>query len=67
VETLLQIYSCFFSHSIKLYVAYSVTVSVHYLSRYLCSTVTSRAPIQWFPTNSDCSGSSRLRIVDESS
>ena len=29
-------------------------VSLHYLPRCLCSTVTCRAPIQWFKINPDC-------------
>jgi len=32
----------------------SDTVSLHYLQRCLCSSVTCRAPIQWFQINSDC-------------
>ena len=31
----------------------SVTVSLHYLPRCLCSTVACRAPIQWFQINPD--------------
>jgi len=31
----------------------SVTVSLHYLPKCLCSTITCRAPIQWFQINLD--------------
>ena len=59
VEALLHIYSCFFSHSVKLQYTWltaisSVTVSLHYLPRCLCSTVTCRTPILWFQINPDC-------------
>ena len=57
MEALLQIYSCFFSQSIKIYVAAaisSVTVSLHDLPRCLCPVVTYRAPIQWFQINPGC-------------
>jgi len=31
-----------------------ITVSLHYLPRCLCLTVTCRVPIQWFQINPDC-------------
>jgi len=32
----------------------AVTASLHYLSRYLCSTIKRRAPIQWLQINPVC-------------
>jgi len=41
----------------------SVTVSLHYLPRCLCSKVTCRSPIQWFQINPYCTPIRLLCVV----
>jgi len=41
----------------------AVTASLHYLSRYLCSTVKRRVPIQWFQINPDCTQKKHIPII----
>ena len=41
----------------------SVTVSLHYLPRYLCPTVTCRAPIQRFQINPCCTPKKHIRTI----
>jgi len=56
VESLLPVDSCFFSRSKRytwLTAISNVSVSLHYLPKFLRSKVTSRTPIQWFQTNLD--------------
>ena len=62
VEALPQIYSCFFSNSIKLCAIGSVTVSLQHLPRYLCSTVACKTTIQRFQINPDCTPKKQTHI-----
>jgi len=41
----------------------AVSVSLHFLSRCLCSTVTCRAPIQWIQINPDSKPKKHIRAI----